>query len=479
MPNFPRYNSQGKVGQIDTQPPEVMREGAGKKLDIINQAAGQVSDIIMKWSAAMDNMQETAIKSNIAVGLAQIKQESSADPEINNEKLQIDKIRKLRQAAMGKGLQNKFLEQKLNIELDTHEQLAILEINNIYANKKMLQDLINLDSYIQVQADNKASAPAGSAMALKADEDVKNEIQSKLASGLLTPTQAKNKWDDYRLGSVDLAIMNDTAQSFKGSQTLADLRDKNGKYAFLTDKERSKLIEKSELQIRRNKLYYEAAKKQDETQVSIDLATKLSNGTLTDMDIRKIAEDYPQTAAIFDTALNSKDIPEPNISGTAKYLLDLMDKVGDDKASALDIMQAAIKNRNNFTSGEFAWFIQEAAKKLDREKKGQSGWDDITQTFINSAEGIRGFVNALVPSAKIADVTSQLIRKLIEKVQVGKEPEEAKSEIIEEQLNREIEETKLTLPAQSIKMVSPDGRIFEVSPDKIDKALTKGFKRAE
>ena len=439
MPNFPRYNSQARVStQIDTRPQEVMREGAGEKLDIISKAAAETSNIIMKWSQAMDSMQETAIKSNIAVGLAQIKQESFNDPEINNEKLQIDKIKKLRQTAMGKGLQNKSLEQQLNIELDTQEQLAILEINNIYAKKKMLQDLINLDNFIQVQADNKANAPAGSIAALKADEDVHNEIQSKLASGLLTPTQAKNKWDNYRLSSVELAIMNDTAQSFKSSQVLTDLRDKQGKYAFLQDDERVKLIEKSELHIRRNKLYYDTAKKWDETQVSIDLATKLANGTLTDADIRKTVDDYPKTAAIFDNALNTKDIIEPATTGTAKYLLDLIDKVGDDKMSALDIMQSAIKNKDNFTSGEFAWFIQEATKKLEREKKGQLGWDDLTQAFINSSKGIKGFVDALVPSAKIIDVSAQLIRKLLEKVQGGKDPKVAEEEIVKEQIDQQL-----------------------------------------
>jgi len=181
MPDFPRYNSQRRINtQIDTRPPEIMKEGSADALNIASKGLAQVADITMKWSAAMDSMQETAVKSTMAVGLAQIKQEALNDPDINNEKMQIEKLRKLRQSAMGKGLQNKTLEQKLNMELDTQEQLAILEINNIYAKKKMLQDLINLDSYIQVQADIKANAPAGSIIALKADEDVHNEIQANL-----------------------------------------------------------------------------------------------------------------------------------------------------------------------------------------------------------------------------------------------------------------------------------------------------------
>lgn len=439
MPEFPRYNSQAKVNtQIDTRPSEVMREGSSDVIDIVGKGLEKVSDITMKWSAAMDSMQETAVKSNIAVGLAQIKQDAINDSDINNEKAQIDKIKKLRQTAMGKGLQNKSLEQKLNFELDTQEQLMILDINNIYANKKMLQDLINLDNYIQVQANNKADAPAGSTIALKVDEDVKAEIQSKLASNLLTPTQAKKKWDDYRLGSVELAIMNDISQSFKSSPVLSDLRDKKGKYAFLDDNERSKLIEKSELHIRRNKLYYEAAKKQDETQLSIDLANKLANGTLTDMDIRKIAQDYPKTAAIFDNALNSKDILEPNVSGTAKYLLDLMDKLGNDKVGALDIMQAAVNNRKDMASGEFAWFIQEATKRLDRERKGQPGLDDTTRAVVNSVNSLRSFIeNAFFPN-KVAENLSLSIRKLIEKIQAGKDPKTAEQEIVKEQIDRQL-----------------------------------------
>jgi len=232
--------------------------------------------------------------------------------------------------------------------------------------------------------------------------------------------------------------MNDVSQSFKSSQVLADLRDKQGKFAFLTDEERAKKIEKSELHIRRNKLYYEQAKKIDETQITIDLATRLADGSLTDMDIRKVAEDYPKTAAIFDSALNSKDIPEPNVSGTAQYLLDLMDKVGNDKTGALEIMQSAIKNKNNFTAGEFAWFIQEATKRLDREKKGQSGLDIVTQAFVNSVNAIKGFVENVFSPIKAGDNAALLIRQLIEKTQGGKDPKVAEEEIVKEQIDKQL-----------------------------------------
>ena len=240
-PVFPRYNSKAQVStSLDTRPQEVMKEGSSDTLDIVNKAAGQVSDITMKWAQAVDNMAETAIKSNVATGLAQIENEAANDPEINNEKLRIDQIKKLRKNAMGKGLQNKSLEQQLGMELDTQSYLATLKINNIYGKKKLLADSLNttnlLENYSGIRS--QALQAGNNTIVEETDKKAFALIQGKVATQILTEAQGKDAWKKYRLGSVDFDIQSDPATIQKSSQVLSELlKGKGGRYSFLTNDE--------------------------------------------------------------------------------------------------------------------------------------------------------------------------------------------------------------------------------------------------
>ena len=263
-PNFPRYNSQGKAGQISTQPQEIMREGSADQLDIVSKGLEQVADITKKWSAAMDSMQETSVKSNIAVGMAQIKQEALNDPEINNEKLQIDKIKKLHQSAMGKGLQNKSLEQKLNIELDTQEQIAVLEINNIYAKKKLFQDNLNTDALLDSYAQMNTPESRQSAFDI---------IKDKVSTGIYSDEQGKSKWNDFLKRGVRYDIYNDNSTTEKTSQVLKDLKNTN-RYSYLDSAQRLDMIQESQRRIFQNNQTFKKEVDNNEDAVTARLADK-------------------------------------------------------------------------------------------------------------------------------------------------------------------------------------------------------------
>jgi hypothetical protein len=477
MPTFPRYNSQAK---LNTQPNAVIQQGAGDTADIINKAAGQVSDITMKWSQAVDSMQETAIKSNIATGLAQIKSDSESDPEINNEKLRVEQIKKLKTSAMGKGLQNKSLEQQLGMQLDNQLGIAELEINNIYAKKKILADGLNTQNLLENYASVRSQAVqvGNQNMVAETDKNAFELIQKKVATQLMTEAQGKKAWDNYRTGSVDYDIQSDPSATQKGSPVLSELlKGKDGRYSFLTNDELADKIKASKINIWRNKVAQDKAIQEDKTTIALDLSNKLANGSLSLIDVQKIGKDDPKTAAIFDNAIDVKqrDIDDPE-NKTADYLLKL---VGNDKASALDVLNKAAEYRGtkNFDDNVYGWVVQEVAKKFDREKKGLSGWDKTTEAFRNGANAISSFANNILNPGGV--LANKMIGAFTERVKAGTDPDVAKTEVISEQLTQQIEKTKLTLPAQDIKMVSPDGRIFKVSSDKVDKALEKGFKRAE
>ena len=307
MPDFPRVNSQARVNTgLDTRPQEVMQQGAGDQLNIIGQAAGQVSDITMKWAAAVDNMAETAIKSNMATGIAQINQESLNDQDINGEKNKIEQLKKLRSSAIGKGLQNKSTEQQLALQLDSQVGIASLEINNIYAKKKILADRLNTQNMLENYAGIRSQAvQAGNNMIVaETDKNAFDLIQKKVATQLMTPAQGKEAWTSYRLGSVDFDVQSDTSTMQKSSPVLQELlKGKEGRYNFLTNDELSDKIKASKINIWRNKNNQDKAMQENNTQGAIELSQQLANNTLTlstidNMFANKIID--AKTATIFN-----------------------------------------------------------------------------------------------------------------------------------------------------------------------------------
>jgi hypothetical protein len=437
MPTFPRYNSQAT---LNTQPNAVVRQGAGDTADIIGQAAGQVSDITMKWSQAVDSMQETAIKSNIATGLAQIKSDSESDPEINNEKLRIEQIKKLKTSAMGKGLQNKTLEQQLGMQLDSQLGIAELEINNIYAKKKILADSLNTSNLLENYAGIRSQAlqSGNQTIVEETDKNAFELIQKKVATQLMTEAQGKKAWENYRLGSVDYDIQSDPSSTQKGSPVLSELlKGKDGRYSFLTNDELADKIKASKINIWRNKVAQDKAIQEDKTTVALDLSQKLANGTLSPVEVQKIGKADPKTAAIFDNAIDVKqrEIDDPE-NKTAEYMLKLFDS-GD--KTALEVLTQATEYRGtkNFDDNVYGWIVQEIAKKADREKKGLSGWDKTTEAFRNGAKSINSFAILLGGAGVIANV---MINKFTERVKTGIDPKVAETEVINEQVEEQLSE---------------------------------------
>ena len=156
MPEFPRYNSKA---QINTQPNAVVRSGAGDQLDMVNQAAVQVSDITMKWASAMDTIQSTTAKANVKTSLVDIEQRAVNDPEYNNIDKYVQEINKLKESNV-KGFQNKANEQQTGMEIDLDLQLAKIKIENVYKKKAIdvgranTLKLLDLEQSNYINADN-------------------------------------------------------------------------------------------------------------------------------------------------------------------------------------------------------------------------------------------------------------------------------------------------------------------------------------
>ena len=83
MPKLPGFDSQR---QLTTQQPRFLRTGAGERniYDIVGKTAGEIQDIGIKWSNALDTIQYTSAKANYESGVADIINRAENDISYNN-----------------------------------------------------------------------------------------------------------------------------------------------------------------------------------------------------------------------------------------------------------------------------------------------------------------------------------------------------------------------------------------------------------
>jgi len=460
MAKLPTYDSKR---QLTTQQPEVMRTGAGNKEKMIGGILGVVQEAGQKWQAAINNMQETAAKAKISEVQAQILVDSANDTDINGEKNRIKAIQQAKEAVL-KDISNPALRSKLNFELEHEANLLSIKIKGIYGQKKILADNLNTEALLLNYS--KEGTP-------ESDKKAFDLIQNKVAVGSYTVHQGQALFKEYRLGAVDFEIQSDTSTTQSQSKVLKDLLEgEKGKYKDLTKAELSSKIQDAKINIWRNKLDKERLDLEINTQGAFDLSTELVQGTLTESTINKMFNDSvidAKTAAIFKNSIDQQEIEDPS-NVTAEYLIKLID---NDKSSALDVLKRAATWRGSkgFSDEIYSWVVQEVSKKIERERKGLSGWDKTTIAVKNALKSLSSFASK--------EISGQLLIDFIQRIKGGTPPEEAKSEVIEEQLNNDIADSELTLPPQTILMISPEGKTGYIPLNNLDRALEKGYKRAD
>lgn len=137
MPDFPRYQSKG---QLTTQQPsvEAPTDTTGQMLETGAKVAGQVSDVALKWSNAVDTIQKTTAQANFKTGMLDITQRAQNDPNYKNSDQYFREIDKLKTDNL-KGFQSKTAETEMAIEFGYDSQVGKIQIDNLY--KKKLGDV--------------------------------------------------------------------------------------------------------------------------------------------------------------------------------------------------------------------------------------------------------------------------------------------------------------------------------------------------
>jgi len=467
MPQLPRYQSQRSLTK---ELPEPLQQGAAERAAAFAPVIEAAAQINQKWGEAVDNMQETAVKLSYEQAQAQVEADSINDIDINGEDKQIKSLKKTSEEAL-KGITNAQLRDQLKFQLDHANGISAIKIKNIYAKKKILADNLNTEALLTQYA--RSGDPVN-------DDKAFSLIQRKVATGFYTPTQGENLLKDYRLGSVDFDIQSDPSTTQQSPVLQELLKGKSGQYGKLTDNELSDKIKDAKINIWRNKNSQVKQEKETHTQGALSLSQELVNQTLTSGVIQKKLmnkEIDAKTAAIFDNAVsNKKQYDGEDANKASVYLLDLI----DDKTSALEVLGNAAEYRGIKGKGlddkSYGFLIQEAAKKLEREKKGLSGWDKTMEVFKGRASALRDYASSMFSIPEM--IAGKMVNKLLEKIQTGEDAEEAARQIQKDTV-MEYHPAALTYPKEGKQVMDSLGNIKLILPDLTIKDIAQKPTKAE
>ncbi len=465
MPSLPQYNSRQNIEAKTPLPLRNEAEAKNKAGAIMASAVEGVGD---KWVAAQTNMQTTAVKAGYAEKKAAIEATADADTDINGADKRFKELEKAKQEVL-KGVSSPALKNQLAFQLDHENNLASIKINGTYRQKQIFADRLNTESVIRGASKERADAiRAGNAVRVAAkDAEILKMLEGKAATQMLTPTQAKELYETYQEGAVDFDIQAD-ASTTQDSPVLKELlKGEKGIYGNLPADKLAKKIKDAKINIWRNKNAVKKAADESNAQGALDMSKALVTNNLTISSIESLARSGivdAKTAAIFENAIDQKQrtFTTEDSSKTADYLIKLIDK---DKSTALDVLTkaATLRSTNDIDDASYGFVIQEAAKKLEREKAGLEGWDPSTINFMNAAKGAMDFAQSISP-AKYLPMASDMIRKMIEKIQNGKEPKVAVKEVQREKV-LELHPQALTYPETGKKTIDSSGALKTITPE--------------
>jgi hypothetical protein len=271
MPVIPQYTASRNINANTAEP---LRNEAAAPFQQDQKVLSTMQEVTQSWSDAQDVMQYTKFKADSEMAIAQLKAAAENDPNQENSSKYIKDLAKIKESSI-KAFSNKAVEQKARAEIDKSIVLAGIEIDSEFKKKKLLTNELNLEVMAKGMAKKRTDAKTP-ALQMQIDQDYLDIIQANVGNGTITSARGKKLLDDYRLGYVDLDIMNDKATSKEQSYVYDQLKQGNkGAYPDLSDSERAERLEKTELHIRRNKYLMDFTANQNQNENEKNLILKI------------------------------------------------------------------------------------------------------------------------------------------------------------------------------------------------------------
>uniref|UniRef100_A0A6M3IR04 Uncharacterized protein n=1 Tax=viral metagenome TaxID=1070528 RepID=A0A6M3IR04_9ZZZZ len=427
MPNLPRYEQKTRPvkGVAITNQPAVQRvSGMGEGFEGAQTIAATGSEVLRKWQAAQDTMDYTQAKADYETKIAQVKIGAKNDPDPDNSDAHISQVQELKKDFAAK-FHNKELAQKALFELDKDISIASMEIGNEFRKKQLYQNKINLGSLVETLAAEKRATDN-----LAIQQEIQGKIDGVLianvANGTITQAEARN----LKTLQVRSDILSDSSVREAESDVLTKLRDsKDEEYSYLSQDERLDAIKDMQARIYQNNQSYKREIDYLHTDTAIGMAQSLVDSKLTSFDVQaalKAGTIDATTARVFTAALEKGTVPTEKEPIVAEEYLEVFDKNLKESIKAKDIIENATKEwqKGNLKDDEYAFFIQQAQKKLERERNDQPGWGKAMEAFKRGAMSILTFGLSEAPGMKM-----DMIKKFLERGG-EKNPEEVSKEVI-------------------------------------------------
>lgn len=290
MPELPTFNAKQNVqtgNRVPQRENDPLRKEAGQASEDMQNITDTVAVIGQKFSDANDVMQYTQFKADTGSAIARTKAAAEADPNQDNVNAHLESLAEIMKNS-SQTFSNQMVQQKAISELDNDLVVAGIEIQGQFKKKQMLTTELKLEETARMYATQKSQALTAE-MAAKTDRDMMELIQANVATGVITQARGRKLLDDYRLGAVDLDIMNDNAIEKDNSYVYSQLKaGKDGIYHDLSDAERAERLEKTELHIRRNKLMNDFAVTQNQDQTEKDLLLQFGTNNVTQTKVHDL-----------------------------------------------------------------------------------------------------------------------------------------------------------------------------------------------
>jgi len=428
MPNFPRHSS---GASLTTQQPRAFRNDADFRNDaavnnkIASTAISAIQDTAVKWNDALVTSQVNAFKAQKGIFMADVKSRATLDPDQNAADKYLKEVEDYNKNAL-KGM-SEMAKREAGAELFSDTEIAKIQINGVFQKKIIAESAKNLttslDGYRKEILNTGSPAEMG-----KSYTAAYKQIDTNVATNIISPDEGKRlktKFDeDVRTGLIDRDLYSNP-KGFK--QNVKD-------YEFKDEKERSDKIAKADGLIQAEKKKVEWEEKQINTLGAYDLSNamlskSITHGMIKDMYNKGMIDS--NTAAIFDEIVVNKafEIPPDTKTGKPDFFLRLLDEVGDDKTEALDILKHAAKayGSGGMGANQYAYFVNEANERFNREKKGESWGDKLYQ---GTVKGLKAWSKNINEDDAFM---VKLLKSFLDKAQSGESIEgaaqSAKSEI--------------------------------------------------
>lgn len=359
-PQLPTYTAQRNINTGNTAQP--LRDEAKYAGQNQQKIIGTLQNMTQAWSDAHDVMQYTQFRANASQDIARQKASAKIDPDQYNLKYHQEELKKIKERNL-KGFSNKSVEQKASIELDHDINMANMEIEETFKTKQFLTTELKLDELVNGLSLERSSART-SAKTQEIDDKMFQTVQSNVATGVITQARGRRLLDDYRLGSVDLDIMNDNAVDKDNSYVYEQLKaGQEGIYKNLTDSERAERLEKTELHIRRNKIMADYGHTINQDQKEKDLLLKYNTEAVTEREVKSLLVGTNIRKDFGEKYIKSLYEPPAEKTEHAAYNRIKMAQLNGKKQK--EINNLVVDNISNLTAGDRTNLVNSSYDYLD------------------------------------------------------------------------------------------------------------------